>query len=152
MQSRRLMEIIAGVIAAVSIGGLGHATRQGRSLAFYSTVLIVIALAYVLFAVMDGAPHTIMVESTIASAFIAIAVVGTRWSNLCTAGLLLALTLAAHGVCDLVHSAVVSNPVVPSWWPLFCGVVDLLLGGWVLRLKSRDPLTGPLEESLSRCS
>jgi hypothetical protein len=128
------MEIVAGGIAAVAILGLGYATRRSRSLSFYSDVLIVIALAYVLFAVMDGASRTIIVESAIAAGFIAVAVVGAQRANLRAAGLLVAGGLAAHGVYDLVHSAVVPNPVVPSWWPLFCGVVDVLLAGWVVRL------------------
>ena len=134
------MEIIAGLITALAIVGLGYATRQGRSLSFYSSVLIVIALGYVLFAVMNGSPRTIIVESAIAAVFIAVAVAGTRSSTLYAAALLMAGGLAAHGVYDLVHSAVVSNPVVPTWWPVFCGVVDVGLGGWVIVLLNRDTL------------
>jgi len=134
------MEIIAGLITAAAVVGLGYATRQGRSLLFYSNVLIVIALGYVLFAVMDGTSRTIIVESAIAAVFIAVAVAGTRTSTLYAAGLLMAGGLAAHGVYDLVHHAVVSNPVVPVWWPIFCGIVDIVLAGWVLVLLKRDTL------------
>ena len=35
------MDILAGLITAAAVVGLGYATRQGRSLPFYSTVLIV---------------------------------------------------------------------------------------------------------------
>jgi hypothetical protein len=139
------MELIAGLIAAIAIIGLGYATRQERSLLFYSSVLIVIALAYVLFAAMVEVPHTIVVESAIAAVFVVIAVVGTRWGNVCTAGLLMAVGLAAHGGYDLVHPAVVTNPVVPAWWPLFCGVVDILHAGWVVFLLWRRLLVAPLE-------
>lgn len=134
------MEILAGLIVAVALVGLGYATRQGRSLAFYGTVLIVIALAYVLFAVMAGGSRTIIVESAIATVFIAVAVVGTRWGNVWAAGLLMAVGLVAHGGYDLVHHKVVSNPVVPAWWPLFCGIVDAALGGWVFHLARRTAL------------
>ena len=134
------MEILAGLIATIAIIGLGYATRQARSLAFFSNVLIVIAMAYVLFAVMNGTTHTIIVESAIAAGFIAVAVAGARSSTLNAAALLMAGGLAVHGVYDLAHSAVVSNPVVPGWWPLFCGVVDILLGGWVIVLLNRDAL------------
>ncbi len=48
--------------------------------------------------------------------------------------------LVAHGAYGLVHGAVVVNPVVPDWWPLFCFVVDLLLGGWVVLLGRQDNL------------
>jgi hypothetical protein len=132
------MEFLAGLIATLAIVGLGYATRQARSLSFYSTVLIVIALGYVLFAAMAGTPRTILVESAIAAVFVGVAVGGVRSSSLRVAAFLLASGLAAHGAYDLVHPSVVSNPVVPDWWPLFCGVVDLLMAGWVLFVLGRD--------------
>lgn len=33
------MEIVAGLIATIAVIGLGYATRQGRSLSFYGSVL-----------------------------------------------------------------------------------------------------------------
>jgi ABC-type uncharacterized transport system permease subunit len=140
------MEIIAGLTATIAIVALGYATRQGQSLSFYGSVLIVIALVYVLFAAMTGAPRTIVVESAIATGFVGIAVAATRWENVRIAGVLMAVGLAAHGVYDLVHSAVVSNPMVPGWWPLFCGVVDILLGGWIMVLLGRGSLVAPPAE------
>jgi hypothetical protein len=127
----RLVEVIAGLIAAVAVVGLGYATHQGRSLPFYSTVMIVIALAYVLFAVMAERPRTVLIESAVATVFIAAAVVAARWPSRRAAAGLLAVGLIAHGGYDLVHPLVVTNPVVPGWWPLFCGGVDVVLGGWV---------------------
>ena len=143
------MELLAGLITAIAIVGLGYATRQGRSLPFYSSVLIVIALGYVLFAVMSGTPRTIIVESAIAAGFVAVAVAGTRSSTLYAAALLMAGGLAAHGVYDLVHPSVVTNPVVPAWWPLFCGVVDIVLAGWVIALLASGLLAvSPAEKAL----
>ena len=109
-------------------------------------MLIVIALGYVLFAAMRGVPQTIVIEGAVAVLFIVIAVTATRWGHVRTAGLLMAAGLAAHGGYDLVHSSVVTNPVVPAWWPLFCGTVDILLGGWVLVLLRRGRLTAPPAE------
>jgi hypothetical protein len=134
------MKIIAGLFASAAIIGLGRATQQLRLLPFYSTVLIVIAVVYVLFAVMAGAPRTIAVESSIAIAFVGLAVTGGRWTPPRAAGLIVAGGLAAHGVYDLVHEAVVVNPVVPDWWPVFCGVVDLVLAIWLGVLASRGEL------------
>ena len=70
------MDILAGILFGGAIIGLGYVTRQGRAIPFYSTVLIVIALGYVLFAVMAGAPDVLWVESAIAIGFIALAVGG----------------------------------------------------------------------------
>jgi hypothetical protein len=125
------MSVLAGLIAAVVVIGLGYALHQGRSLPFYSTVMIVIALAYVLFAVMAERPRTVLIESAVATVFVGAAVVAARWPGRRAAAGLLAVGLIAHGGYDLLHPAVVTNPVVPAWWSLFCAVVDVMLGGWV---------------------
>ena len=134
------MELIAGLGTAGAVVGLGYATHQGRSLPFYSTVMIVIALAYVLFAVMGEGLRTILIETAVAAGFVAVAVVAAREMNRRGAAGLVAAGLVAHGGYDLVHHAVVANPVVPAWWPLYCGVVDVSLGGWVLVLSENGRL------------
>ena len=139
------MEIIAGLIATVTVIALGYATRQGRSLQFYSSVLVVIGLVYVLFAAMAGATRIIGIESMVAAVFVTFAVMAARWGTVRGAGLLLAAGLALHGAYDLVHPAVVANPAVPGWWPPFCAVADLLLAGWMVVLVIRGALVVPLE-------
>ena len=134
------MEIIAGFGTAAAVVGLGYAIHQGRSLPFYSTVMIVIALAYVLFAVMGEGPRPLIMESAVAAGFVAVAVAAARGTNRRVAAGLVAAGLVAHGGYDLVHPVVVTNPVVPVWWPLYCGVVDVSLGGWVLVLSENGRL------------
>ena len=134
------MEVIAGLITAVAVVGLGYATHQGRSLPFYSTVMIVIALAYVLFAVMAEGLRPILIETAVAAGFVAMAVAAARGTNRRGAAGLVAAGLVAHGGYDLVHHALVTNSVVPAWWPLYCGVVDVSLGGWVLVLSENGRL------------
>jgi K+-transporting ATPase A subunit len=109
------MDILAGLITAAAVVGLGYATRQGRSLPFYSTVLIVIALSYVLFAAMAEEARPIMVESTVAVSFVAMAVAAARFAKRRAAVYLVAVGLVAHGGYDFVHHALVPNPVVPGW-------------------------------------
>jgi hypothetical protein len=125
------MDVLAGLLAALSIVLLGKATRQKDAIPFYSTVLIVIALVYVLFAVMAGQASTIIVESAIAAVFVGLAIAGARWDRSRAAGLLVAIGLVVHGGYDLVHDVLITNAAVPSWWPIFCGVVDVVLGGWL---------------------
>jgi hypothetical protein len=133
------MGLLAGTLFGGAIIGLGYLTRQGRAIPFYSTVLIVIALAYVLFAVMTGAPHVLLIESVIAVGFIALAVVGARWTHRRWAGGLIAAGLVLHGGFDLVHDALIRNPAVPPWWPVFCAVVDVVVGAWLVGLVVRSP-------------
>jgi len=123
--------VLAGLVAALAVVGLGKATRQDDTIPFYSMVLVVIALVYVLFAVMAGRTLTIIVESATAAVCVGFAIGGARWNRSRAAGLLVAAGLVAHGAYDLVHGALVPNAVVPPWWPLFCGAVDFGLGGWL---------------------
>jgi hypothetical protein len=44
-----------------------------------------------------------------------------------------------HGLYDLVHSQLFTNPGVPSWYPVFCFVVDAVIGSYVLWLSRRLP-------------
>lgn len=105
-------------------------------------MLIVIALAYVLFAVMAERWWAIIIESSVASGVLVVSVAAARWADVRTAAFVVAFGLVAHGGYDLVHPFLVTNPVVPTWWPLFCGVVDIALGGWVLGVVRCEAVTG----------
>ena len=84
----------------------------------YAMGLVLIASIYVGFAVADGRPAVIAVESGVVSIFVvvaAVAITGTPW--------LLVLGLAGHGLKDLWQHRrqFVANT---RWWPPFCMVVD----------------------------
>jgi hypothetical protein len=116
------MKLRASVIWGIVVGGL----QAASPLAFWwldaSTVyalgLIVIAAVYVGFAVADGRPKIIAVESGVTSLFVVVAaaaITGSPW--------LLVAGLVAHGIKDLWQhrSQFVANT---RWWPPFCLVVD----------------------------
>ena len=44
-----------------------------------------------------------------------------------------------HGLYDLVHSRLVTNAGVPGWYPVFCFVVDAVVGVYLLWLSRRVP-------------
>jgi hypothetical protein len=84
----------------------------------YALGLVLIASVYIGFAVADGRPKVIALESSVAAIFVvvaAVAVTGSLW--------LIAVGLGAHGVKDLWQhrSQFVANT---RWWPPFCLVVD----------------------------
>ena len=39
--------------------------------------------------------------------------------------------LAAHGVFDVAHGRIVTNPGVPEWWPAFCLTFDIGAAGFL---------------------
>jgi hypothetical protein len=102
-----------------------------RDRAFYPTVMIVIALYYVLFAVMSGSVQTVVIESVVTTVFAAAAVAGFKSS-----AWIVVAALAGHGVFDAVHGRIIENAGVPVWWPAWCLAYDVGAAaclGWLLR-------------------
>ena len=124
-----MFPIAVGVLLAVGIAALARFTRFDQDRSFYSTVLIIIASYYVLFGVLSGSGHSLAWELLIALAFSTIAVVGALHASV-----LVGAGIIAHGLFDLVHDRLIENAGVPTWWPSFCGSVDVVLGLWVLLL------------------
>ena len=118
------MPYVIGIVLALVVSAFAAMARFDRDRAFYPTVLTVIALYYVLFAVMGGTVYALFVESFAMMVFVALAVVGFRF-NLW----IVAAALAAHGLFDAVHGSLVTNPGVPAWWPAFCLGVRRHRGG-----------------------
>jgi hypothetical protein len=102
------------VASPLALWWLDPATVLGVSIAL-------IAGVYVGFAVADGRPRVIAVESTVALAFVvlgAAGVAGSAW--------VLVVAYAAHGLKDLWqhrHDFVRGT----RWWPPFCAAVDFVV-------------------------
>ena len=121
------MALLIGALLALSVGLLlGTGLGLDRDRAFYPVVTIVIAAYYALFAVMGASTHALVLESLVGSVFLALAVTGFRWSLW-----VVAAALAAHGIFDLTHAAIISNPGVPKWWPEFCLAFDITAAAYV---------------------
>ena len=126
------MGLIVGTLLALAVGLFATATGLDRDRAFYPVVTIVIASLYALFAVMGGSTQALVLEVLGGALFIAAAVAGFRGSLWIVAG-----ALAAHGVFDFVHAAVITNPGVPPWWPAFCLTYDVTAAAYLAwRLRS----------------
>jgi hypothetical protein len=139
------MDYVIGIVLALVVSGCAALVGFDRDRVFYPTQLLVIASYYVLFAVMSGSGHAVLVESLVMTAFAALAVVGfksTLW--------IVAAALAGHGVFDAVHGYLVTNPGVPVWWPAFCLAYDVTAAGaMVWLLKHRPALTQALWQARS---
>jgi hypothetical protein len=120
----------------LSLGVALFARRVGfdRDRAFYPTVLIVIASYYVLFAAMSGSVHTVLLESVMMVGFSIAAVVGFKSSAWIVVG-----GLAGHGIFDALHSNILDNSGVPTWWPAFCLAYDLGAAGGLAWFMKRRP-------------
>lgn len=52
---------------------------------------------------------------------------------------LLALGFVLHGLYDVIHVWIFTNIGTPLWWPEFCGVIDLILGGYLFYTSLNQP-------------
>src|SRR5262245_42576832 len=125
------MALWVGALLAFSIGVMATVSRMDRDRAFYSTVAIVVASYYPLYAVLGGSTRALVLESMVGGVFMAAALLGFR-----TSMWIVAMALGGHGVFDLIHGSVMTNPGVPGWWPAFCSAYDVTAAGylaWLIR-------------------
>jgi hypothetical protein len=109
------MPYVIGIVASAGVAVFARSVGFDRDRAFYPTVTIVVALYYVLFAVMSGSVQTVLWESVVMLLFAIAAVVGFRSS-----AWIVVAALAGHGVFDAVHGYIIENAGVPAWWPAWC--------------------------------
>jgi hypothetical protein len=87
----------------------------------HALYISVIAAVYIGFAVADGRPKVLAIESAVATAFVLVAAAGVTES-----AWLLVLAYAGHGLKDFWQERhhFVANT---RWWPPFCAAVDWLV-------------------------
>lgn len=125
------LPFVIGIVLSAGVALFARTVGFDRDRAFYPTVMIVIALYYVLFAAMTGSIQTVIAESVVMLVFAAAAVVGFRSSTW-----IVVAALAGHGVFDAFHGYLVENPGVPTWWPAWCLAYDVGAAAglaWLLR-------------------
>ena len=128
------MPYVIGIVLSVSVALFARWVGFDRDRAFYPTVLVVVALYYVLFAAMSESLHTLLLESAVMAVFVMAAVAGFKSSAwIVVAG------LAGHGIFDAIHGKLVENLGMPVWWPAFCLAYDLGAAGSLAWLIKRQP-------------
>jgi len=141
-----LAPCVIGILLALAVSIFAATIRLDRDRAFYPTVTFVVASYYVLFSVIGGTASTIVAESAIGATFVVVAAVGFRrtlW--------LVVVALAGHGVFDLLHGFVVSNPGMPAWWPAFCSSYDVTAAAFLaITLRRRSDTIVPRLEAARR--
>ena len=120
------MAIAVGALLAIAVGLFATGVGLDRDRAFYPVVMIVIASLYALFAVLGHSTQALVLELLAGTVFLAAAVWGFKSSLW-----VVAAALAAHGVFDLVHGALITNPGVPAWYPGFCFTFDVVFAGYL---------------------
>lgn len=129
---RCILALAVGVLLAIAVGLFAARVGLDRDRAFYPVVLIVVASCYALFAVIGASTHALVLEVLVGTVFLIAAV----WSFKSSLWVGVA-GLAGHGIFDLGHGLVVSNPGMPSYWPQFCLMYDVTAAAYLAwRLRS----------------
>jgi len=126
-----LLPFVIGIVLSAGVAVFARQVGLDRDRAFYPTVMIVIALYYVLFAVMSGSVRTVLLESVVMSLFAIAAVAGFKSNTW-----IVVAALAGHGVFDAFHGYILENSGVPAWWPAWCLAYDVGAAaglGWLLQ-------------------
>ena len=98
-------------------------SKQFQSKLIGATALCAIAFIYVGFSLQGNPVNLIVMEILIAVVFYFIAIIGyIKNSYIIAFGILL------HGVWDILHQdALVIKTAIPSYYPLFCSITDVIL-------------------------
>jgi hypothetical protein len=116
------MPAVIGILLAIAIVALGRIAGLDRDRAYYPVALIVIGSYYVLFALQAGDRSALTGELVFAALFATTAIAGFRISLwIVVAG------MGLHGLFDFVRAVYAPGSGVPSWWPAFCGSIDVAL-------------------------
>jgi hypothetical protein len=127
------LEYLIGAGLALAISALATCAGFDHDRAFYPTVLIVIASYYGLFAVMGGSNQALALEFVAFAGFLLASILGFKRNLWIVAG-----ALVAHGIFDIFHGHLISNPGVPAWWPMFCLTYDITAGAYLAWLLNRS--------------
>ena len=128
--------LIRAVIAGLASGGLTALIAWSRwipdPLAFHAVCLAVIGAIYVGFAFADGRLSIVVLELSVGTGFVVLALLGL-WQ----APVFIAAGLVLHGAWDLAHRPRAVTTKLPAWYPPFCAAFDFVFAGLFLLL-SRD--------------
>lgn len=131
-----MREALIGAAVGVLTIAVARIIRGERWL--YALGLLTLPSLYASFALNAGAPAVALREMAYGTPFVAaglvFASVSLRWS----AGAVGAFWIL-HALYDLTHDHFITNPGVPSWYPVFCFSVDVVVGAYVLWLARRLP-------------
>jgi hypothetical protein len=127
-----ILAILAGVAGGGLTAWLAWSHFIPDPLAFHAVALVLIAAIYLGFALMDGRISIAILEGTVGTVFVVLALLGL-WQ----APVLLAIGLILHGCWDLAHRPHGITTRLPVWYPPFCAAYDFVFAGVFLLLAHR---------------
>jgi len=124
--------ILAGVAGGGLTAWLAWSPIIPDPMAFHAVALALIAAIYLGFALMDGRISIAILEWSVGTVFVVLALLGL-WQ----APVLMAVGLILHGCWDIAHRPRGVTTKLPAWYPPFCAAYDFVFAGVFLLLAHR---------------
>ncbi len=131
-----MIEALVGASVGVLTIVVARLIRGERWL--YSLGLLVLPGLYASFALQAG-EQAVGVREMIYGVPFVVAGLVFAFVSVRRSAVLVGIFWLLHGLYDLVHSQLITNAGVPVWYPVFCFVVDAVIGSYLLWLSRRVP-------------
>ena len=130
-----MIETLSGIFTSIVTIGLSQVLSRYFSIKLIATaILVAIAFIYVGFSLKGNTVSLIIVEVAGALILFFLAIVGFTKNNL-----LLAYGIILHGLWDIFHhKGLFIATDIPSYWPLFCFMTDIITGLYFLMIFKRQ--------------
>ena len=132
------MVIAAASGAAVGVLAIVLARVLRGERWFYSVGLITLPSLYAAFALRAGEWAVGAREMVYGVPYVVAGLVCT-FVGLRRSAVVVAVLWLLHGLYDLVHGQLITNAGVPGWYPIWCCVVDIVTGSYLVWLSRRLP-------------
>ena len=124
--------VIGMVLSFLIINRFQISRLESKSWA-YPVLLATFPFYYWVFAVYGADYTALRLELLIGVIFFAIAFSALKFNKFFST-VLLSFGFILHGIYDIFHNYFFLNAGTPGWWPEFCGIIDLIIGGYVAYL------------------
>lgn len=129
-----MIEVLLGAAAGVLTIFMARITRGQRWM--YAVGLIVLPTIYMLFALRVGA-HAVGVKEVLYGAPFLVAGLTFAIMSVRLSAVVVGAFWILHGLYDLTHGRIFTNPGAPDWYPVWCCSVDVVVGVYLLGLSRR---------------
>jgi hypothetical protein len=130
--------LATGAVIAVVVVLLFKARRLEEARWAYPVLLATFPVNYWVFAIYASDSAALLKEFLVGLAFLAVAYIACKFRSFVTL-LLLTAGYVMHAAYDFCHNLFFLNAGAPTWWPEFCGSVDVLIGAYIAYLAFLSP-------------
>lgn len=111
----------------------------------YSACLILLPLIYMFFGLFADGEAVILTEFLFGIPYFVAGILCIKY-GFKRSGYVVAVLWLLHGLYDMNHAILFTNSGVPSWYPVFCAGVDIVVGLYLLveTFRSKDTDIGKL--------